>query len=151
MDNNTIIVILAVWGAIVSTIAIIWNIYNSITDKGKLKVDCYIGNRVISGVGLVDERLLVWNITNVGKRDIIISHVGGKLSDSDFILTTRNKMPYKLLPGEYIMEYSNDLSILKDKKLKLLVFDTLGNSYSPTRKRLLEAKGKYKSKLKATA
>jgi hypothetical protein len=143
MDKDTLTIILAKWGAVVSTVAIIWNIYNSLKDKGKLKVDCYIGNQVISGTGLIKERLLVWNITNVGKREIVISHIGGKLTNSDFILTTRNSMPYKLQPGEYIIEYSNDLSILNDAKLKLLVLDTLGNSYSPKRKRLLEAKKKY--------
>jgi len=143
MNKETVTIILAIWGAIVSTIVIIWNIYNSLKDKGKLKVDCYIGNQVIEGVGIVKKQLLVWNITNIGKREIIISHIGGKLSKSDFILSTRNQMPHKLRPGEYILEYSNDLSILSDDKLKLLVLDTLGNEYSPKKKRLREAKRKY--------
>lgn len=151
MNKETVTVILAIWGAVVSTVAIIWNIYNSLKDKGKLKVDCYIGNQVVEGVGIVKKQLLVLNITNIGKRDIIISHIGGKLSDSDFILTTRNRMPHKLQPGEYIIEYSDDLSVLNDNKLKLLVLDTLGNSYSPKKKRLREAQTKYKNKNLASA
>jgi hypothetical protein len=32
--------ILAVWGAVVSTIAIIWNIRRDLADRGKLRVVC---------------------------------------------------------------------------------------------------------------
>ncbi len=36
MDDLTIII--AIWGALVSTIALTWNILNSIRDKGKIKI-----------------------------------------------------------------------------------------------------------------
>jgi hypothetical protein len=74
MDKDTIMIIFAIWSAVVSSIAIIGNIYKSLKDKGKLKVDCYIGVQITPG--------------NVGKRPIIILNIGGKLSNSDFILTT---------------------------------------------------------------
>jgi len=40
--------ILAIWGAFISSIALGWNFYRDISDKGKIIVTFYIGN-IIGG------------------------------------------------------------------------------------------------------
>jgi hypothetical protein len=131
--------ILATWGALLSSFAVGWNVYRDFSDKGRLKVDCYVGKHIMPGVGVVKENILVWSITNVGKRPIIIAHIGGAFRKDEFILTTKTNLPHKLEPGEYIVENTNDLQILKEEVKELFAMDTLGNKYKAPRKRLKQA------------
>ncbi len=139
---------LAIWGAILSSFAVGWNVYRDFADKGRLKVDCYIGKHIITGIGVVQDNLLIWSITNVGKRSIIIMHIGGSLRKDDFIIDTKTKLPHKLEPGEYITEYINDLRIFKEDVRKLFVVDTLGKKYKAPNKRVKQAIKSAKEKVK---
>jgi hypothetical protein len=131
---------LAIWGAILATFTLGWNIYRDFSEKGRLKVDCYIGKHFNETEGISKQDLLVWSITNIGNRPVVILNVGGAFTDSDFLLTTlHNQMPYKLNPGEYILEYSSDLSILTKNIKELFVVDTIGKKYKAPKKRLKQA------------
>lgn len=66
---------LAVWGAIVSTIALTWNIIRDIRDKGKLKLNAFIGKMFPDPK---DKDYLVVTIANVGRRPIFVKHLGGE-------------------------------------------------------------------------
>jgi hypothetical protein len=81
----------AIYAALVSTIALVWNIHRAYTDRGKLSVGCSWreGNRMsretegggrfsISTGGII----LSWTITNVGKRPLTIRNVGPVQSES---------------------------------------------------------------------
>ena len=148
--NIDITTLLAIWGALLSTFAIGWNIYRHFSEKGRLKVDCYIGKYIDSIEGVSKQDLLVWSITNIGNRLVIISNIGGAFSDCDFMLTTRNQLPHKLNPGEYILEYSPDLSILTKRIKEIFVVDTIGKKYKAPKKRLKQAIESAKKKIKSS-
>ena len=40
---------LAIWGALLSSFAVGWNVYRDFADKGRLKVDCYVGKHIEIG------------------------------------------------------------------------------------------------------
>jgi hypothetical protein len=82
----------AAYAALVSTIALGWNIYRAISDRGKLYVRCHWredskvvrdlpggGRFTISSEGLV----LRWTLTNVGTRPLTIRSVGPVLSEGE--------------------------------------------------------------------
>jgi len=69
-----IIKFLALWGAILSTIAITWNIFRDVNDKGKLKIDAMIGKMVPDHT---DKDYLVITITNIGRRPVLVKGWGG--------------------------------------------------------------------------
>jgi hypothetical protein len=127
---------LAIWGAVVATIAIVWNIRRDLVDRGKLKVVCYIGQIVGSGVGPTDPtRRLVYNVTNIGRRSVIVTHIGGKLTADTNFMVPNAKVPRTLQPGEYFNEYC-DLSVLHDKPQELWALDSLGKYWKIPRKQL---------------
>jgi hypothetical protein len=49
MDGSIVTTLIAIYGAILSSIVFLWNLYRDLTNKGKLKVDCYIGGIIIPG------------------------------------------------------------------------------------------------------
>jgi hypothetical protein len=134
---DTVTRVLAAWGAVVSTIAIIWNIRRDLADRGKLRVVCYIG-QVVGGLGPEDSQpKLVYNVTNTGRHPILVTHIGGAFSkDRHFMVPTRGPMPRTLQPGEYLLEYSEDLSVLHQKPEALWAIDSIGKYWKIPRRRV---------------
>ena len=134
---DTLTKILAVWGAVVSTIAIIWNIRRDFGDRGKLRVLCYIG-RLVGGGGPEDPELkLVYNVINTGRQPIVVTHIGGALSkEKHFIVPTRGTMPRTLQSGEYFLEYTTDLSVLREKPEALWAIDSIGKQWKISQRRV---------------
>ena len=128
---------LAIWGAVVSTIAILWNIRRDLSDRGKVRVLCYLGV-LRGGDGPPDPRThLVYHVTNVGRRAVVVTHIGGALAkDRHFMVNTRGPMPRTLQPGEYFLEYSQDLSVLDDQPQALWAIDSIGNYWRISKKAL---------------
>jgi hypothetical protein len=128
---------LALWGAVVSTIAIGWHIWRDLLDRGKLRVICYVG-QVVGGPGPPDPTpKLVYNVTNTGRRPILVTHIGGAFAkDRHFMVPMRDQMPRMLQPGEYLLEYSKDLSVLDEKPTALWAIDSLGKHWKVPRKQL---------------
>ncbi len=130
MKMNVITIILAFWGAILSSVLLGWNFYRDITERGKLGVHCYIGNIIIPGSPTDDTEYLVYSVTNIGRKPIYLDFLGGSSSkDKDFLINPRTLLPKKLDAGEHFMEYTPDLSVLDDDLLFLCVRDTLGKVY----------------------
>jgi hypothetical protein len=116
---------IALYGAVVGTASLLWNIYRHLTDKGRLKVYCYLG-KIVSERGPKDENdYLVYNVTNVGRKPIFVDKVGGTTKVDKFILPPR-KLPKRLDPGETLLEYISDLSVLNDNLTSLWALDSLG-------------------------
>src|SRR3989337_698423 len=109
--------ILAIWGAIVSTFVLGWNVFRDLTNRGKIKVSCFIGNE-IGGLRNSDKEVLVYTITNVGRKPIFIKLIGGAFKKKHFFLSSK-QIPKMLQPGEYIVESTEDLSIF-EKEVKTL-------------------------------
>jgi hypothetical protein len=127
---------LAIWGAVVSTVAIIWNIRRDLAGRGKLRVLCYLG-RVVGDIPPDSRIHLVYNVTNIGRRPVVVTHIGGALrKDRHFMVNTRGPMPRTLQPGEYFLEYSHDLSVLNERPQALWAIDSVGNYWRIPRKAL---------------
>lgn len=138
MESN-IVTFLAIWGAIGSSIMIGWSLYRDLSDRGELKVHCYIG-QVVGGSVSSDIDLLVYNVTNTGKRPIMVTNIGGRLLGKKEFLITTASLPRMLSPGEYILEYSDDLSYLNKDLLSLWACDSLNKNWKCSRKKLKKLK-----------
>lgn len=141
---------LAIWGAVLSTVAIAWNIRKDLVDQGKIKVTCYLG-QLRGGDGPPDPRThLAYRVTNVGRRPVVVTHVGGAIrKDRHFMLTTRNTLPKTLQPGEYFLEYSHDLSVLEEDPEALWVIDSFDKNWKVPRKMLRALLTEYRRSMPA--
>ncbi|MCG3158984.1 MAG: hypothetical protein DKINENOH_05632 [bacterium] len=142
----TLTTLIAIYGAILSTFILGWNIFRDLTDRGKLKVHCYIGKIVIPAGPKDESDYLVFNVTNTGRRPIVVTHVGGSSKTNDFIVLPRN-LPRMLQPGEYLTEYSVELQCLNEDLKYLCAGDSLGNVYRVKKKVTKELIKKAKKKM----
>jgi hypothetical protein len=137
---------LAIWGAALSTIAIVWNIRRDLVDRGKLRVICYRGV-LRGGEGLPDPKTyLVYNVTNIGRRPIIVTNIGGaRTKEVHFLVDTRGPMPRTLQQGEYFVECA-DVSILDEQPEALWAVDSLNRQWRISRKALRRLMREHQSK-----
>lgn len=98
MDLATkITLIVAIYGAILSTIAIIWNISRNLLDKPKLKV--------VSSLGLLSwgeiEKIVSFEAINIGRYPITLSSAGLHLENNKtmFFMSPEDRLPIQLNPG----------------------------------------------------
>ncbi len=134
MDSLTIV--LAVWGAIVSTVSIVWLIRRDLLDRGQLRVICYVGE-IVGGpnpTGVSTPRL-VYNVTNRGRRPILVTHIGGAVAKDRHFMVPNAPVPKMLQPGEYFLGLS-DLSILDEEPTALWAIDSFGKHWKVPRKQL---------------
>ena len=147
MKSNVIALILSIWGALLSSIAIGWNIYRDLTKKGKLRVVCYIGNIIDEISGVNETEYLVWNVTNIGQEPIFLTSIGGQTGKEDyFVINPHQPLPIMLKPGEYIIEYTDDLSLINNNLLSLFASDSIGTNYKASKNQLNYLKKKYANK-----
>lgn len=145
MDKDTITTFLAIWGAVLSSFAVGWQFFRYITERGRLRVSCYIGN-LISGLGGKDSNdYLVYNVTNVGKEPVMLTHIGGEMKQHHFMVNPRQPLPRMLQPGEYTLEYTPDLSVLGPELKHLTAIDSIGRSWNAPRKQVKKLKADYAS------
>jgi hypothetical protein len=137
---------LAIWGAVVSTIAIVWNVRRDLVDRGKLRVVCYRGG-LRGGYGPPDPKTyLVYNVTNVGRRPVIVTNLGGaRNKKTHFVISTRSPLPRTLQHGEYFMECS-DLSIMDEQPEALWAVDSLNRYWKFPRRALRRLIREHESK-----
>ena len=92
---------------------------------------------------------LAYEITNVGRERVLVTHIGGTMKEKNFLISPNQiEFPKVLCPGEYLLECTADLSILNDSLLCLWASDSLEKTYK-VKKRVLKdliKKGKEKSK-----
>lgn len=107
-----------------------WNLYRDLNDRGRLRVSCYMGSIVQPGVS-IKKNLLFWNVTNVGRQPVMLTHVGGKYGKGDyFIVNTESPLPQMLKPGEYFIGWTDKALDIKERELKTLTaVDSLKKTY----------------------
>jgi hypothetical protein len=103
---NGLTLFLAVWGAVVSSVAVGWNIFTALRDKGRLKVEVSI-TRIVGDKKRTPH--LSITITNVGRRPVYVTNVGGRLkkgTDAKFpnFWFKTTGIPKMLKEAEYHME-----------------------------------------------
>ena len=92
------IIILAIYGSIISTLGIILSIYNYNRDKAKIKVNASIG--LFSGTSEDGKVFLFIKAINSGRRPITLSSVGIRTSDGGNILMRKISLPMELSEGK---------------------------------------------------
>jgi hypothetical protein len=128
--------ILAVWGAVVSTIAIAWNIARDLSDRAKLHVICYVGQVVIPLGPKNTPLVLIWRVTNSGRKPAVLTHIGGALENGGHFMINTTELPRTLQPGDYYLGHSADLSILKKNPTALWAIDSLNRHWKIPNKML---------------
>jgi len=146
MVEQSTTLFLAVWGAVLSTIAIGWNLFRDLTERGKLRVSCYIGKIVTENVGVDPNDYIVWCITNVGRQPILLTTIGGLNGNkTGFMLKSRIDLPKMLKPGEYVIDHCHELSILGADLKALTAHDSFNRTFKAPRKQIKKMKKEYAS------
>ena len=114
-NNSTLII--AIYGALVSTIAVGWSIYNSLQDKPKIRVSAKFGF-MQSSKGLEEDIFLFIKIINKGKRSIHLSSFGLRSEKGDLIPSRITALPFELKGGTSHSEFfkMDELEKLEDKQ-----------------------------------
>lgn len=86
--NIDLTTFIAAWGVIVSTFVLWWNVFHDFSNKGIIKVSCFIGNE-IGGLAIPDKDVLVYTITNIGRKPIYINLTGDAFKKEHFFLSSR--------------------------------------------------------------
>jgi len=136
----SITTLLALWGALLSSISLWVIIYRGLREKGKVQVTCFIGG-LIQGKRTSKEDYLVFRITNSSNKTVVIAKIGATLKKRQFAVASKN-LPQKLHPGEQVTEYTKDLSPFRHDGLKYLwAQDAVGHIWKvnkPNMERLKE-------------
>jgi len=101
--KNNLTLILAVYGGVLSTVAIIWNIYNNLLDKPKIKITTSIG--FLTGAMNPSEPLLFIEAINKGKRPVTLSSVGIRLAKEENVTLMQVNLPAELGEGKSHVEW----------------------------------------------
>ena len=129
--------LIATYGAILSTIAVGWNIYNNLQDRPKIKVIARLGS--FMGTKELSKLFLFIKIVNSGRKSVHLSSFGLQTKKEDVFSLRQSALPFELLPGKSHDEHF-DLDKLKDKKIELGWYrDEIGKMYKTKNiKKMLE-------------
>ena len=148
-DNSTLTI--AIYGAILSTIALIWNIYNNLQDKPKVKVTAKFGF-TSSAIG-TSGHLLIVTAVNKGKRHVYLSSMGLRSGKEDLINMKTIGLPCELKGGGSHSEWF-EVNELKDRQFDFAWYrdatgrlyksknikNKLNNYFNPKKKKFINAK-----------
>lgn len=142
-QSSNITTILAVYGAILSTVAIGWNIFREVTNRGRLRVTVTLAEIHSEAVGLLAKDKLWYKVTNVGRQPIWLTSIGGGLrSGQNFLLKVPVQFPIKLDPGQTFDDASVDAKEVQehlsgpDQLTFLGAWDSLNKVHKVPRRRL---------------
>lgn len=129
--------LLAFYGTVVSTAALVWNIVRDSRDRPKVRLEAMIGKIYPDHT---DRDYLVLTMTNVGRRPVQIKGWYGlrkKTYDGPKgIMVVTQGLPRILNESESHHEYCIDLSLLDDQLKTLFVTDSAGREWHLTKKQI---------------
>ncbi len=102
---------LAIYGAVLSTIAIGWNIHNNLQDKPKIEVKTKFGFMSND----IEKTFLFITIINKGKRSIHLNSFGLRTGKDNLLPNRVTALPCELKPGKSHDEFF-DVSKLKNRQ-----------------------------------
>jgi hypothetical protein len=128
--------IIATYAAFVSTLVLIWNIYNSLRDKGKIKVSGFFG------LMLEDyeqtQKILYYEFTNVGSKPIHLDRVATDLKreveGAGHYIMVAPGLPKKLEPGERHQVVLHTFDSVDENTKSLYVIDSIGKKHKMKKK-----------------
>lgn len=119
---------IAVYGAIVSSVALGWNIYKYLQDKPKVKVTAKFGF-TSSEIG-TSEYLLIVTAMNKGKRSVYLSSMGLRSGNDDLLNLHTIGLPHELKGGCSHSEWFEVSKLKKNRQYDFGWFkDATGKMY----------------------
>ena len=137
---------LALWGAILSSIGLGWNLYRDLHDRAKLKVSAGI-KRFVTGAdgrafaiahnlpveGVSNQAYVVISMTNVGRRPAMVKGWGGRyrnpVNGKRAFTIIGIDLPKMLKEGEYHFEYTDNFNAVGENVKSLYVWDSSGKEW----------------------
>lgn len=132
--------LLAFWGAIISTIALVWNIIRGALDRRKLSVAGYVGNILPSE----EPRKIVFYVVmaNTGRRPIVITNYGiipklkkGESQHTRTLIIPKG-LPKLLNEGQYHIEYTGNVDFEGREIKGVYALDSSGKEWKAKRKNI---------------
>ncbi len=121
------VILLAVYGAIISTLGIIFGIYNYNRDKAKIKIETSFG--FFSGTIEDGKTFFFVKAINRGRRPITLSSVGIRMREGDLLNIKTLSLPNELGEGKSHNEWFT-LDELRDKDCEFAWYrDETGKLY----------------------
>jgi hypothetical protein len=123
--------ILAIWGAVVSTVAVCWNIVRDVLKRPKVVIHAMIA-RSPGTVALPRPLTLAVEITNVGQEPVVIKGLAsdkGKKSTVVGVLLTPTVLPRRLEPKDSVVEPLRDFGFIKPGTKRFYVWDSTGKHW----------------------
>ncbi len=138
--------IVAAYGAVLSTVAVGWNLIRDLTDRGRLSVTAMIAKKLDDPTG---PDYFVVTMTNVGRQPLMVRGYGGyfkreaRQRHKGAFLVTSTGLPRMLAPTGYHLEWTRDFGVLDKDVARIVVYDTLGREYDLPRKLLRDLQRQY--------
>jgi len=143
--------ITAIYGAIVSTFAVGWNIYRDSRDRARLELATMVGfltkggnqQTIVSHAFALEKwpeqfkgssPELFLTITNVGRRPVVVQgwaiQADRRITGNDNFLYKLTVLPKALKEGEYAVERTSDLLLLVNGAKKIYAWDSAGKKWA---------------------
>lgn len=116
--RESITLSLAAWGAVVSTVALTWNIFRDVHKRARVRVDAMIGKNTAAPFG---PEYLAVKITNVGGSSVMVQALAAEEGEKDARGKFRSHvlnavtLPRMLDPKAYTVESVRDFSFVGPK------------------------------------
>jgi hypothetical protein len=139
ITNDSITLVLAIWGAVVSTVAVLWNIIRDSQNRTKVRVHAMIA--VSAGrVRSPGPKVLAVEITNVGRHAVVIKGIasdsGKKSGHANVAVTTH--IPRRLEAKDSVVEPLIDFGFIGPTITRLYAWDSTGKYWYLPKKQLAE-------------
>ncbi len=110
MEQNKIALILAIYGAILSTIAILWNIRRDLKDRAEIRVHVKLVSRQGPTISFVE--YICVELSNTGKRPVTIIEIRYQIEKQIYLAkpSQLHSLPKELGEGQFF-----GVDIMKDK------------------------------------
>jgi hypothetical protein len=148
--------LVAMYGALVSTIAVAWNVHRDYKDRARIELSATIGylakfgdrDCVVTRAYMIEHRpeivgrmpSLFLTITNTGRRPLFVEgwtiRTSIKKTGDDHFLYPLFTLPKMLKEGEYTIEKTDDLSLLDDGAKRIYVWDSTKKHWPLSRRQL---------------
>lgn len=132
---------IGVYGALVGTAALLWEIYRSWTDCSHLRVECQLGSVHELGKSAATKEtpnVLLLKVTNVGRQSAIVDSIcfGLKGTRKWIVLhPPKQPLPRTLERGEYFTETTNQVAGFLEGARFLEVGESTGRKYRLPRRK----------------
>jgi len=128
----TLTQLIAFYAALVATGTLVWTFIKDWNDRGRMRVRIWF--RELVGNGQTEHDVLVWQITSIGKKSVMLTHVGARMyptrpRQSTGILIVDHSIPKRLEPGDSHATLCKEFGGLERGIVRAFVTDSLGNEY----------------------